>query len=78
MSPAVDIGRVCVKIAGRDAGRACVIVDILNDNFVVVAGKDVRRRKVNIDHLHLLDKTVKIEKNAPDDQVIAALESLSG
>ncbi|MGC8543565.1 MAG: KOW motif-containing protein, partial [Vulcanisaeta sp.] len=28
-----DIGRVCVKVAGREAGRKCVIVDIKDENF---------------------------------------------
>ena len=26
-----DIGRVCMKIAGRDAGKKCVIIDVVDD-----------------------------------------------
>ena len=29
----MEVGRLCVKIAGRDAGMSCLIVDILKDNF---------------------------------------------
>ena len=34
--PAIEIGRICVKNAGRLAGRKCVIVDIIDENFVLV------------------------------------------
>jgi len=30
----IEIGRLCVKIAGRDAGLKCVIVDILKDYLI--------------------------------------------
>ena len=26
----IDVGRVCVKTAGRDAGRKCVVVEIVD------------------------------------------------
>ncbi|MHA1242872.1 MAG: KOW motif-containing protein, partial [Promethearchaeota archaeon] len=29
-----DIGRVCVKTTGREAGRYCVVVDIIDKNYV--------------------------------------------
>ena len=45
-----SVGRVCVKIAGRDAGRKCVVVQQVNDHYVVVDG-NTRRKKVNINHL---------------------------
>jgi large subunit ribosomal protein L14e len=25
--PAIEVGRVCVKVAGRESGRKCVIVE---------------------------------------------------
>jgi len=43
-------GRICVKTAGRDAGLKCVIVDVLDDKFVLIDG-ETRRRKCNILHL---------------------------
>ncbi len=47
----IERGRVCVKTAGREAGRKCVILEILDDNFVVVWGPKVKKRRCNIDHL---------------------------
>jgi len=71
----IEIGRVCIKTAGRDAGLTGVIVDILDKNFVLIDGQ-VRRRKCNIIHLELLDKVVKLEKGAPHESVVNALKKI--
>ncbi len=77
--PAIEVGRICVKIAGREAGRKCVIVDIIDDKFVLVTGPKsltgVKRRRVNIKHIEPLDKKVEIEKGASDEDVLKAIES---
>ena len=71
----VDIGRVCVKIAGRDAGKKCVIVDVLGKEMVMIDG-ETRRRKCNIAHIEPLDKKVDIKKGASHEEVLAALKSI--
>lgn len=75
--PAIEIGRICVKIAGREAGRKCVIVDIIDDNFVLITGPKsltgVKRRRVNIKHIEPLDKVIDIPKGASDDDVLKAI-----
>ena len=71
----IDIGRICVKIAGRDAGKKCVVIDVIDDNFVMIDG-ETRRRKCNILHLEPLDKSVDIKKNASHAEVAKAFESL--
>ena len=71
----IDIGRICVKIAGRDTGKKCVIVDVLDDTFVMIDG-ETRRRKCNILHLEPLDQTVELKKNAPHADVAKAFEKL--
>lgn len=52
-------GRVCMKLAGRDAGKACVVVESVDDKFVVVDG-ETRRRKVNVAHLEATEKMVDV------------------
>jgi len=64
------VGRLCVKIAGRDAGRRCVIVDTLDAHYVVVDG-DVRRKKVNINHLEPLAEEVELKAGARHEDVQA-------
>lgn len=55
-----------------------MIVDIIDDNFVLVTGpKDinkVKRRRVNILHLEPTDKKIEINKGASDDEVKKKLE----
>ncbi|WP_338600992.1 50S ribosomal protein L14e [Sulfolobus tengchongensis] len=76
--PAIEVGRICVKLKGREAGSKCVIVDIIDDNFVLVTGpKDingVKRRRTNILHLEPTDKKIEIQKGASDDEVKKKLQ----
>ena len=71
----IEIGRLCVKIAGRDAGKKGVIVDILDDKYVLIDG-ETRRRKVNIQHIEPLNQVIKIGKNASHEEVAKALDEL--
>jgi large subunit ribosomal protein L14e len=68
----IDIGRICVKLAGRDAGKKCVIIDVLDNKTVLIDG-ETRRRKCNIMHLAILDETVDLSKNASHEAVCKAL-----
>lgn len=74
-----DVGRICVKTAGREAGRKCVIVDIIDENFVLVTGPKpltgVKRRRANIKHLEPTPYKIDIPKGASDEEVVKALES---
>lgn len=75
--PAIEVGRICVKLLGREAGRKCVIVDIIDENFVLITGPKqltgVRRRRANIDHIEVTDKKIEIPKGASDEQVLEAI-----
>ncbi len=71
----IEVGRLCVKTAGRDAGKKCVVIEVLDANFVMIDG-ETRRRKCNILHLEPLDKTADIKKNASHAEVVKAFESL--
>ncbi|MEM0379817.1 MAG: 50S ribosomal protein L14e [Desulfurococcaceae archaeon] len=77
--PAIEIGRICVKLAGREAGRKCVIVDIIDENFVLITGPKqltgVKRRRVNIKHVEPLNIVININRGASDEEVIKVLES---
>ncbi|MEM1533248.1 MAG: 50S ribosomal protein L14e [Desulfurococcaceae archaeon] len=76
--PAIEVGRICVKVSGREAGLKCVIVNIIDDNFVLVTGPKnltgVKRRRVNIKHIEPLDVKINIQKGASDEDVLKAIE----
>ncbi len=71
----ISIGRICVKTAGRDAGMKCVVINVLDKNFVMVDGQ-TRRRKANIMHLEPTPLTIEIGKGASHDMVVKALKPL--
>ena len=75
---AIDIGRICEKISGREAGKRCVIVDVVDRNYVIVTGPlsltGVRRRRVNMNHIKPLDEIIDISRNASDEDILTILE----
>lgn len=56
----IEVGRVCIKTAGREAGEKCAIVEVIDENFVEVVGKAVKNRRCNIAHLEPVDETVEV------------------
>lgn len=77
--PAIEVGRICIKLRGREAGRKCVIVDVIDNNYVLITGPKmltgVKRRRVNIRHVEPLDKKVEVGKGASDEEVVKSLEA---
>jgi large subunit ribosomal protein L14e len=75
---AVEVGRICVKTFGREAGSKCIIVDLIDDNFVVVTGpkevNGVKRRRANVKHIEVTNDKISIKKGSIDDEVKKALE----
>jgi large subunit ribosomal protein L14e len=76
--PAIEVCRICVKISGREAGKKCVIVDVIDKNFVLVTGPKkvtgIKRRRAHINHLEPLSEKVEIKRGASDDEVLEALK----
>jgi len=69
-----DIGRLCVKTMGREAGYRCVIVDIIDKNYLLIDGLKVRRRRVNYRHIEPITETIEIKKGASHEQVETAIK----
>jgi len=76
--PAVDVGKICVKLTGREAGKKCVIVDIVDRNFVLVTGpkqvNGVKRRRVNTNHIEPTERKVNIKRGENDEELMKALD----
>ncbi len=73
----MEVGRICVKLVGRETGKKCVIVDVVDKNFVLITGPKsvtgVRRRRTNVDHLEPTAENVELKKGAADEEVEKAL-----
>jgi large subunit ribosomal protein L14e len=74
---AIDIGRICVKLTGREAGKKCIIVDIVDRNFVLITGpkqvNGVKRRRVNTDHIEPTEKKIKVKRGENDEALMKTL-----
>ncbi len=61
----VEVGRVCVKKFGRDAGKRAVITKVLDKNFVgIVTTLRTRERRCNVRHLEFLSEKVDANDRA--------------
>ena len=78
MAKVFEVGRICVKTRGREAGKMCVVVDIIDDDFLLITGPrqltGVKRRKVNVKHVEPTQYKINISKGASDEDVIKAIE----
>jgi|LSQX01.2.fsa_nt_gb ribosomal protein L14E/L6E/L27E len=58
----VSLGQVVFSKAGRDAGRKFIIVEIVDELYVLVADGDLRRlekaKRKKVKHLELTDEVV--------------------
>jgi large subunit ribosomal protein L14e len=77
--PAIEVGRICVKLAGRETGKKCVIIDVMDRSFVLITGPKkvtgVKRRRVNINHAKPLQDKIEIPRGASDEEVNTILET---
>lgn len=77
--PAIEVGRICVKQVGRDTGKKCVVIDVMDKSFILVTGPKkvtgIKRRRVNINHVMPLKDKVEVKRGASDEEVASALES---
>jgi large subunit ribosomal protein L14e len=77
--PAIEVGRICVKLAGRETGRKCIIIDVMDKSFALITGPKkvtgVKRRRVNINHVKPLQDRIEIPRGASDEEVNAILEA---
>jgi large subunit ribosomal protein L14e len=68
-----DVGRVCRKTSGSEAGKLCIVLTKPDKNEVVVVGPNVKKGKVNIAHLEPLPNTVHAGKETDAAEVTELL-----
>jgi large subunit ribosomal protein L14e len=77
--PAIEVGKICVKTLGREAGKKCIIVEIVDQNFVLITGPkaitSVKRRRANVNHVKPTNEIIEIRKGATDEEITEALKA---
>ena len=64
-----EIGRLCIKTQGRDASKYCLIINKIDEKYVLIDG-NTRRRKVNVSHLEPFDRVLNVKKDASTKEVL--------
>lgn len=68
----IEVGRVCIKKFGRDAGSKAVITKLVDSGHVhIVTSIRPHDRKCNVNHLEFLNERVDPKM---EDQLYRALE----
>lgn len=69
----IAVGQVVKSKAGRDKGRVFVIVDILDDKYVMIADGDLRKvdspKKKKIKHLIIYKSVIKDYQEKIDNNI---------
>jgi large subunit ribosomal protein L14e len=77
--PAIEVGRICVKLSGREAGKKCVIVDVVDKNFVLITGpkavSGIKRRRANISHIEPTSEKIEMKRGATDEEIVEVLKT---
>ncbi len=74
----LEVGRVCIKKYGRDAGKKAVITGVESDGFVkIVTAARKKERRCNPRHLEFLEQKVD-PKNKEAVEKAIGLEPASG
>ncbi|NWG10936.1 50S ribosomal protein L14e [Candidatus Bathyarchaeota archaeon] len=77
--PVIEVGRICVKLTGREAGKKCVIVDVIDKSFILITGPKtvtgVRRRRANTNHVEPTQEKIAITRDASDEEITEALKA---
>jgi large subunit ribosomal protein L14e len=72
----MEVGQLCVKIAGRDAGRTAVVVEVVDESHVLLDG-GVRRKKCNTKHVQVLNQNIDISQGADHAAVAKEFKKLA-
>ncbi|HIH21265.1 MAG: 50S ribosomal protein L14e [Candidatus Diapherotrites archaeon] len=70
----IEIGRVCVKRAGKNAGEKVIVVDFGEKGMPIIEGERVKRKKCNPSHLFPTAFKAELKKGAAREEVIKALK----
>lgn len=77
--PAIEVGRICIKQAGREIGQKCVVIDVMDKSFILVTGPKkltgIKRRRVNLNHVSPLSDKIEVKRGASDEEVTQALDA---
>ncbi len=71
----LEIGTVCVKLAGRTAGQKVVVLELdKKKSFATIIGEKIKKKQCNLKHLMPLDKIIKVSKSTTQKDIAKLLK----
>jgi large subunit ribosomal protein L14e len=70
----MEVGQVCIKTKGREAGFKVVVLSKPKAGKVLVDGKKVKRKECNVLHLFPLADKINVKENASHEEILGAME----
>ncbi|MDD5148293.1 MAG: 50S ribosomal protein L14e [Candidatus ainarchaeum sp.] len=71
----IEVGTVCIKTRGREAGSKVVVVDFdAKSQFAIIDGPKIKRRKCNLRHLFPTTQKIGIKKNSEKKEIAELLK----
>jgi len=70
-----EVGRVCRKTRGDDAGKLCVLLSKPDNNTVSIIGPNIKKTKVNLNHLEPMPNTVKASGHSSQADITELLKN---
>ena len=72
----MDVGTVCIKTKGREAGSMVVVLSKAKDGKVLIDGPKVKRKQCNVLHLFPTGKTARVKEDESHETAIKALKTI--
>jgi large subunit ribosomal protein L14e len=72
----MEIGQVCIKTKGREAGRTVVVLTKAKNGKVLVDGTKSKRKQCNVLHLFPINEVVKVKEEESHEGVVKALKAM--
>lgn len=74
----IDKGDICVKTSGKEAGKKCIVIDIIDKNFALITGPKeitgIKRRRSSIRHLTSTGEKISISSGTSDKELLEILK----
>ena len=72
----MEIGQVCIKTKGREAGRLVAVLTKASEGKVLIDGPKTKRKKCSVMHLFPINEIIKIREEEAHEGVIKAMKAL--
>ncbi len=69
----MEVGQVCLKTKGREAGMKVVVLSNAKGGRVLIDGPKVKRKECNVLHLFPTNDKISIKESASHAEVVKAM-----